>query len=133
MDVKHVAAVGAASLIIGVGVAFAQPAAAVPLGPQLPLSPLSQQNAVNKARDYLDYTAFSRTGLIEQLEFDGFSIADATFAVDTITVDWNEQAAKKAVDYLNYTSFSRSGLIDQLIFDGFTPAEAQYGVATTGL
>ena len=100
-----------------------------------PLSPVSQQNAVRKAEDYLDYTAFSRSGLINQLvEFEGFSTEDATFAVDQITVDWNEQAAKKAKDYLDYTAFSRSGLINQLVeFEGFTPEQAEYGVATTGL
>ena len=70
---------------------------------------------MRKAKDYLDYTAFSRSGLINQLvEFDGFSTADATFAVDHITVDWNEQAAKAAKDYLDVSGFSRSGLIDQL-------------------
>ena len=88
---------------------------------------------MRKAEQYLDYTAFSRQGLIQQLEFDDFSTEDATFAVDHITVDWNEQAAKKAEDYLGYTSFSRGGLIDQLEFDGFTPAQAEYGVAATGL
>jgi hypothetical protein len=99
------------------------------------LSPVSQQQAVRKAEDYLDYTAFSRSGLINQLvSFEGFSTADATFAVDSLTVDWNEQAAKKAKDYLDYTAFSRSGLINQLVsFEGFTPAQAAYGVSTTGL
>jgi SOS response regulatory protein OraA/RecX len=130
---NHIAAAGVASLLIGVSVSIAAPVTASTYGHEFPLSPLSQQNAVSKASDYLDYTAFSRKGLIQQLAFDGFSIADATYAVDSIAVDWNEQAAKKAVDYLNYTSFSRSGLIDQLVFDGFTPAQAQYGVATTGL
>ncbi|XKG11107.1 Ltp family lipoprotein [Sutcliffiella horikoshii] len=36
------------------------------------------------AQDYLDYTAFSRSGLIQQLEFEGFSNADATYAVDEV-------------------------------------------------
>lgn len=94
---------------------------------------VSQQNALRKAADYLEYTAFSRTGLIGQLEFEEFSTADATWAVDRVTVNWNEQAAKKAKDYLEYTSFSRSGLIDQLIFEGYTPAQAEYGVSKTGL
>ncbi len=98
-----------------------------------PLTPVSQQNAVRAAEQYLDYTGFSREGLIQQLEFDDFSTADATFAVDYITVDWNEQAAKVAEQYLDYTSFSRGGLIQQLEFDGFTSAQAAYGVATTGL
>jgi hypothetical protein len=100
---------------------------------ELPLSPMSQHNAVRKAEDYLDISAFSRKGLIDQLEYDDFSTADATFAVDSITVDWNEQAVKKAKDYLDISGFSRGGLIDQLEYDGFTPAQAQFGVAGAGL
>lgn len=94
---------------------------------------ISQQNALRKAADYLEYTAFSRTGLIGQLEYEEFSTADATWAVDRVTVNWNEQAAKKAKDYLEYTAFSRTGLIDQLIYEGYTPAQAEYGVSKTGL
>jgi hypothetical protein len=92
------------------------------------LSP-GQENARQTASDYLSYTSFSRTGLIRQLEFEGYSDADATWAVDDLSVDWNDQAAEKAAEYLAYTSFSRQGLIDQLIFEGFSPAEAEYGVA----
>lgn len=94
---------------------------------------VSQQNALRKAADYLDYTAFSRTGLIEQLVYEKYSAEDSTWAVDRVTVDWNEQAAKKAKDYLEYTSFSRSGLVEQLLYEGFTPEQAEFGVSTTGL
>lgn len=105
-------------------------------GPPIPLEPVStvsQRNAVRTAKDYLDYTAFSRTGLIRQLEEEGFSTDDATFAVDHIAVDWNEQAAKSAKDYLDYSGFSRSGLINQLEYEGFTPAQAAYGATAAGL
>jgi hypothetical protein len=94
---------------------------------------VSQSNAVGKALDYIDYSAFSKKGLIAQLEFEGFSAADSKFAVDRIDVDWFEQAALKAADYLDYSSFSRKGLIDQLLFEGFTQDEAVYGVDQTGL
>ncbi|MGP5220720.1 Ltp family lipoprotein [Arthrobacter rhombi] len=93
----------------------------------------SQQNAQRAAESYLDYTAFSKPGLIEQLVFEKYSKADATWAVNRLTVDWNEQAAKAAENYLDYTAFSRSGLIEQLIFEGYTPAQAKYGVSKTGL
>lgn len=93
----------------------------------------SQRNAKSKASSYLQYTAFSRSGLISQLEFEKFSTDDATWAVDHTTVDWNDQAAKKAKSYLNSSSFSRGSLLDQLIFDGFTPEQAQFGVDSTGL
>ena len=101
--------------------------------PAAPVESMSQANARAKAADYLDYSAFSRKGLIEQLKFEGFSTKDATYGVDALKVNWNKQAALKAADYLDYTSFSRSGLIEQLEFDGFTPSQAQYGVKSTGL
>ncbi|RAV17193.1 hypothetical protein DQP55_04200 [Mycolicibacterium sp. GF69] len=91
----------------------------------------AQENAIAKAESYLDFTGFSKQGLITQLEFDQFSTADATFAVEHLeangSVDWNEQAVKKAKSYLDFTSFSLSGLVTQLEFDGFTPAQAQHG------
>jgi len=37
------------------------------------------ENAVATARDYLDYTSFSLQGLIEQLKYEGFSTAEATY------------------------------------------------------
>ncbi len=64
-----------------------KPAIGVNFEPEHPLSPVSQQNAVRAAEDYLEISAFSRQGLIEQLEYGGFSTADATFAVDYITVE----------------------------------------------
>ena len=93
----------------------------------------SQQNAIRAAESYLNYSAFSRTGLIEQLEFERYSKDDATFAVDNIVVDWKEQAARSAESYLSYSAFSRPGLIDQLVFEGFTREEAVYGVDQAGL
>lgn len=94
---------------------------------------VSQQNAQQAAENYLDYTAFSKPGLIKQLVFEKYSKADATWAVDQISVNWNNQAAKAAENYLDFTSFSRSGLIKQLVFEGYTPAQAEYGVSKTGL
>src|SRR5690625_980837 len=98
-----------------------------------PEETLSQQNAVSMAQDYLAYTAFSRSGLIDQLEFEGFDNDDATYAVDKLNVDWKEQAVRMAQNYLDYTSFSRSGLIDQLIFEGFSNEDATYAVDEIGL
>ena len=102
-----------------------------------PTSPVSgtvsQQNASKKATSYLRNGSFSRSGLIKQLEFEGFSSADATFGTDAQKTDWNEQAALKAASYLKNSSFSRSGLINQLLFEGFSRAEAEYGVSKTGL
>ena len=88
-----------------------------------------EKNALKKALQYLDYTAFSYSGLIEQLEFEGFTHSEAAYGADHCGADWNEQAAKKAKQYLDYSPFSRSELIDQLVFEGFTRQQAEYGVS----
>jgi hypothetical protein len=104
-----------------------------------PAMTASQEQAVGSAQSYLEYEAYSRKGLIHQLSSsagEGFSKADATFAVDYLKVDWNEQAARSAKSYLDFMHFSRAGLIHQLESDageGFTHAQAVYGVKKAGL
>ena len=89
---------------------------------------VSQDSATRKASDYLAFMAFSRSGLIEQLEYEGFTTQEATAAVDSLATNYNEQAAKKAKDYLRTSAFSRSGLIEQLEYEGFTTQEATAAV-----
>lgn len=95
-------------------------------------------NAARSAQQYLNMTGFSREGLIEQLSSgagDGYSIADATAAVDSLTVDWNEQAVRSAKQYLDMTGFSCSGLVEQLSSDAgskYTKAQARYGAEQAG-
>ena len=90
------------------------------------------EQALKKAKSYIKISAFSYKGLIEQLEFEGFTSSEATYGVDRCGANWNEQAAKKAKSYLSISSFSRSGLIEQLEFEGFTTAQAEYGVTANG-
>lgn len=94
---------------------------------------VSQQNALRTAESYLSFMAFSHSGLVDQLEFEGYSTEDATFAADHCGADWNEQAALCAQNYLDFMGFSRSGLIDQLLYEGFTQEQAEYGVNAVGL
>ncbi len=100
---------------------------------------LAMENALESAENYLSFSAFSRLGLIEQLSSEygeGFEVADATWAVDHLRVNWNEQAVKSAKDYLEFSSFSRQGLIEQLSSaygDQFTVAQATYAVNKIGL
>jgi hypothetical protein len=107
--------------------------------PKAPAMTVSQKNAIASAENYLSSQAFSREGLIKQLSSkygEGFSKADAKYAVDHIKVNWNEQAAKAAKNYLSQEPFSRQGLIHQLeskYGEGFTHAQALYGVNKTGL
>ncbi|XVU22734.1 Ltp family lipoprotein [Actinoplanes sp. CA-054009] len=119
----------------------AEPPASKPATEPSTANPVSaeQQNAVRSARSYLATGAFSRNGLIEQLSSDagdGYSVEAATRAVDSLNIDFNEQAAKSAKNYLKFSAFSRKGLIDQLSSDsggGFTSSEAEYGVGEAGL
>ena len=101
--------------------------------PAAPAETAGEQNARRKAADYLNTDSFSRSGLIAQLEFEGFSTSDSTYGVDAQNADWNAEAAKKAKDYLSTDSFSHSGLVGQLEFDGFTSSQAEYGVTAAGL
>lgn len=87
---------------------------------------MGEKNALNKAHDYLNYSAFSYSGLLSQLEYEGFSTEEATYAVDNCGANWKEQAEQKALDYLGYSSFSYSGLIKQLEYEGFSTEEATY-------
>jgi hypothetical protein len=100
----------------------------------------SQQNALQAAEKYLEYTAFSQAGLIEQLSSsagDKYPEQDAVWAVEHLHgVNWDDQAAKSAKKYLEYTSFSCQGLIEQLSSsagDKYTQAQAEYGARQAGI
>lgn len=117
----------------------ADSADAFPADPSRSEISLAMENALESAQDYLDYSAFSRQGLIDQLSSEygeGFEVADATWAVSQLEVDWKEQAVRSAKEYLDYSSFSRQGLIEQLSSqygEKFTLEEATYAVNKIGL
>jgi hypothetical protein len=113
-------------------------ATAVPTAPAGPTLTNQQQNAAGSARDYLNFQAFSRLGLIDQLSSsagDGYAVKDATIAVDSLHVDWNAEAAQSAKQYLQTMHFSCNGLIQQLdsaAGEKFTVAQATYGAKQAG-
>ncbi|MCW3798454.1 Ltp family lipoprotein [Sphingomonas sp. BN140010] len=98
----------------------------------------AQLNAVRSAQQYLNMTGFSREGLIQQLSSEygsGYSRADATAAVDSLAVDWDENAVRSAQQYLEMTGFSCQKLIDQLSSDygsKYTVEQATYGAHQAG-
>ncbi len=69
-------------------------------------------------------STFSRSRLIELLEYEGFSTRDALFAVGHLKVDWIEQAAKSAAERIEVNGFSRNELLDQLMYEGFNGEQA---------
>lgn len=102
-----------------------------------------QDNAIRAGLDYLDFTAFSREGLIRQLSSDagdGYPKKVAQFAVKQIekrgAVDWNAEAVEAAEDYLDFTSFSCDGLVQQLSSRAgsqFTAEQARHGATEAGI
>jgi Host cell surface-exposed lipoprotein len=107
--------------------------------PAKPKLTTAQENAIGSASDYLSTQGFSRLGLIKQLSSsygDGYTKADATFAVDYLHPNWNEQAVRSARAYLATQHFSRAGLIQQLSSpygDEYTVAQATYAADKVGL
>ena len=96
-----------------------------------------QKNAVRSAKQYFEMSGFSRAGIIHQLSSDfgdGYNVADATVAVDSLDIDWNEQAVRSAKQYLKLSGFSCKGLIEQLsseFGDKYTLSQATYGAQQT--
>lgn len=90
------------------------------------------RNALSQALDYLDFSAFSYTGLIDQLKYEGYTTEEATYAADNCGADWMEQALDEAISYLDFSAFSYTGLIDQLKYEGYTKAEATYAADNCG-
>ena len=91
--------------------------------------PAEGEQALRSGQQYLNFTSFSRSGLGEQLEYEGFPADAIEYALTRLdeTVDWYEQAVLKAQQYLDLMSFSRSRLIDQLVYEGFTKDQAEHG------
>lgn len=93
----------------------------------VPSGTVSQRNAVSRAASYLRSSAFSRSGLISQLEYEGFSRADAIYGTDAQNANWGQQAVRMGASYLRSMAFSRDGLVGQLEYEGFSPSEATLG------
>lgn len=93
----------------------------------------AQLSAIADARAYLQIAPFSRTGLMAELEYDGVSIPDARFAVDSLEIDFSEQAATQASRYLAHAPFPCDGLIEQLEAVAFLTEQATAGAESTGV
>lgn len=103
-----------------------------PVEETLDTATIGEKNALDTALSYLSIMPFSYSGLIEQLEYEGYTYQEAVYGVDNCGADWNEQAALQAQSYLDIMPFSREGLIEQLEFEGFTKEQAEYGVQDVG-
>jgi hypothetical protein len=94
----------------------------------------ANRRALESAQSYLAMSGFSKQGLYEQLSSsagEGFTPAQAQYAVDHVAVDWNKEAVQSARSYLEMMPMSRAELIEQLSSsagEGFTYEQALYAV-----
>lgn len=93
---------------------------------------LGERNALKKALQYLNTSAFSYDSLVHQLEYEGFEHADAVYGADNCGADWQEQAHKKAQQYLDTSAFSAKSLAHQLEYEGFSSEMADNAVKNCG-
>lgn len=52
--------------------------------PPTTAAPIGTSRPAKAAQKYLDYMAFSRSGLIEQLEYEGYTHDEAVYGVDKV-------------------------------------------------
>lgn len=111
----------------------AAPKTTAPAAPKTQELSVSQEQAVESAKEYIESGDFSRLALVEQLKYEGFTTKEAKYAVDHITVNWLAEADGSAARYLDTGSFSHQALMDQLLYEGFTKVQAAHGVKSVGL
>ena len=97
-------------------------------GPELTSS---QERALRSAQNSVDLDGSSPLGLIQHLRYDeGFSKADAAYAVDHVRANWEELAVESAQGRVDGTDgYSPTSLIGHLRYEsGFTKADAMSAV-----
>lgn len=96
---------------------------------------LLHDRAATVAEEYLAVRGFSRDGLIDQIaNAEGIPADVAATAIDTLDVDWNEQAVRVAEMYTGEETMTRDQLVQQLTssFDRFTQVQAEHAADQVG-
>lgn len=90
----------------------------------------NQLQAIQSAKGYLDTMHLSQTELLQMLSVENIDSEDAKFALEYLSIDWNQEARKKAKEYCKHKiGFSKEKLKAQLLFDHFTEEEADFAVS----
>jgi hypothetical protein len=104
------------------------------------VNPNWDQQAVDAANGYLsEGQGFSDQGLLQQLTSssgNGFTQAQAEYAINYLHPDWDAQAVDAAKGYMQMGGFSQASLIQQLTSSagaGFTESQAEYAASKVGL
>ena len=92
----------------------------------------SQKNAVIRAYEEENFWHVSRDYLIHDIlvGFDYFSVEDATFAVDHMDVDFDEQAVLFVKE--NSSGQSRGGITELMLYYGYTEEQINNALEQTG-
>lgn len=113
------------------GVSLAEAGVSGPAAGSVPPGTPSQQSAFQAAQVQLMEAAQGPAMLVRLLDMEGHSVEDATWAVERLPVDWNQQAVLLAQAHLAETPLSRPDIPVHLEMEGFTPEQVAYAVAQT--
>ncbi len=87
-----------------------------------------QEEALEAAKGWLKYNYYGPTGLKNALMGNGYSEADADYAVANCGADWTEQCNKKVENYVSY-GYSESTIRFFLEGEGFTEEQLNNALA----
>ena len=95
----------------------------------LQVATAEQREAYFAAFDLYTNGYYSRVGLIDRMENDGYVYEDAVWAVDRIDADWYADAVGYANYLLGEDNYTRGGLWSALSYAYFTDDQCDYGVS----
>jgi hypothetical protein len=105
-----------------------------PTGDAPSIDDIITEEAKVAAGEYLAVIPMSRDRLIDQMnQADGIPVDIAAVAVDSLGIDWNEQAARTAATYED-EALTRAELVQQLTssYEQYTPVQAEYAADQGG-
>lgn len=85
-----------------------------------------QKEALESAKSYIKYLSFSKEGLRDQLDYEGFSKKEINYAIKKCKANWKKECLESAKSYLKTSGFSKKGLKEQLEYEGYTKKEIKY-------
>lgn len=100
------------------------------LGMDNPASSIGEQNALNSATGYINYSDFSEQKLRDQLKYEGFTEDEIDYAIDNVIADYNQEASDRATIYYTTQSLSKARVIQQLEYEGYTQSQIEYAIGS---
>ena len=91
--------------------------------------PTQYQEVLERAKSFIESGEYSYSGLIEILEFVGYSNDEAEFAALNCNADWNNEAVQCAESYLDIKNMTKDELYGQLEYEGFTKEQISYALS----